>query len=115
MKEKTVWSIIKEFVNSQPIGSQITRQQLLSEVNKQFIENTGNGEPFLPKKKLFSNATVDCIRNMSNKTGYLTSDSSKNSGVYDVSKHYGESLSSVGLRKEYEAKINSWEEEGAQR
>ena len=37
-KSKTVWSIFRDYVNSKPIGTEITRQEILNQVEKELVE-----------------------------------------------------------------------------
>lgn len=36
--KKTVWSIFRDYVNSKPIGTEITRQEILNQVEKELVE-----------------------------------------------------------------------------
>lgn len=37
--KKTVWSIFRDLVNSKEVGTEITRQEILEEVERQLIED----------------------------------------------------------------------------
>lgn len=37
-KAKTVWSIFRDLVNSKSIGTEITRQEILNQVEKELVE-----------------------------------------------------------------------------
>lgn len=88
MKKKTVWNVFRDFVNTQPIGTFITRQTLISEIRKEMGTR-------------WENMTLDSARNMAtSRTGYLST--TDKSGIYKVNKHFNPELSCSGLRKEYE-------------
>ena len=36
--KKTVWSIFRDLVNSKEVGTEITRQEILDEIERQLIE-----------------------------------------------------------------------------
>lgn len=82
----TVWSIFRDYVNSQTIGSVISRYELIKRI-KQDIHN-------------YSNATLDCARNMSEKVGYLAK--TNKSGFYKVVKHFASDYTVSQLRKDYD-------------
>lgn len=83
---KTVWSIFRDYVNSKPIGAEITRQQILSVVNLGMLKNTASDMTEEYKLARFSATTVDCNRNMSEKVGYLAK--TNKSGIFRVVKHF---------------------------
>ena len=37
--KKTVWSIFRDLVNSKAVGTEITRQEILDEIERQLIED----------------------------------------------------------------------------
>jgi len=85
--KKTVWSIFRDYVNSKPIGTEITRQQVLSVIKDYRLAR-------------FSDVTVDCNRNMSEKVGYLAKTSKL--GIYRVVKHFAADYTAGQLRKDYD-------------
>lgn len=100
-KSKTVWSIFRDYVNSKPVGTEITRQEILKEIEKHFISRDDQcvGKPLsaLPR---FSPVTFDCARNMSEKVGYLAK--TNKSGIYRVVKHFADDYTVSQLRKDYD-------------
>ena len=98
--KKTVWSIFRDYVNSKPIGTEITRQQILSVVNLGMLKNTASDMTEEYKLARFSATTVDCNRNMSEKVGYLAK--TNKSGIYRVVKHFAADYTVSQLRKDYD-------------
>lgn len=88
--KSTVWSIVKDYINSQPVGRYILRQQLLYEVTLKY-------------DKKFSSVTVDCIRNMATGLGYLQKTSQ--GGKYTIQEHFKEDLTMSAFRKDYDKMI----------
>lgn len=84
--KKTVWSILRDYVNSKPIGTLITRQDILDYIKVE-VDN-------------FSAVTVDCNRNMSERVGYLAK--TNKSGIYRVVKHFADDYTVSQLRKDYD-------------
>lgn len=68
------------------IGGIITRQDMLDHIKVEI--------------DTFSEATVDCNRNMSEKVGYL--DKTTKSGIYRVVKHFAADYTVSQLRKDYD-------------
>lgn len=67
---KTIWSIFRDLVNSKPIGTEITRQEIISEIERNgFINHYVWSAPKTLKK--YFPATLDAARNMSEKVGYF--------------------------------------------
>lgn len=96
---KTVWNIFRDYINAKTIGTEITRKELLKEIEKSYL-NRKIREYDLFEVLRFSSVTVDCYRNMSEKNGYLSK--TDKLGVYKVEKHFDDNLTSSGLRREYE-------------
>lgn len=97
---KTVWSIFRDYVNSKPIGTEITRQQILSVVNLGMLKNTENNEREDYSLSRFSATTVDCNRNMSEKVGYLAKTNTL--GRYIIVEHFATDYTVSQLRKDYD-------------
>ncbi len=109
---KTIYQIIKEFINEKYIDTDtqsviITRQELM-----RAIEATGEYilliEPYrkISKVKIFSESTVDTIRNQLEKCGYLSKCYDQTTGKlilgkYKIEKQIPEDLSGSELRKHY--------------
>lgn len=69
---KTVWSIFRDLVNSKSIGTEITRQEILNQVEKELVEVGKTVRDYkLGTVANFSPATLDTARNMSEKVGYF--------------------------------------------
>lgn len=105
----TVWKAFMEFVNSKEIGAIITRQEILQFVTKYtekyptgcFVnEIHGQWENGCVTVKQYSPNTVDYIRNLAEKVGYL--DKTKSTGMYVVSRHFPSDYSVFQLRKDYD-------------
>ena len=98
---KTVWSIFRDYVNSKPVGTEITRQEILKEIEKHFISRDDQcvGKPLsaLPR---FSPVTFDCARNMSEKVGYLAKTNTL--GRYIIVEHFATDYTVSQLRKDYD-------------
>lgn len=95
---KTVWSVFRNFVNSKEIGQEITRKEILAQMDKNFlnIKNTMYDAMFIVPR--YSDANVDCQINMSKKSEYLGK--TIKVGVYKVLKHFDPAYSLSQLRKE---------------
>lgn len=87
-KQKTVWEAFMEFVNSKENGSIITRQEIIQYINRE----TG----------IYSVHTLDYIRNLSEKVGYL--DKTRHAGMYVVNKHFPSGYTVSQLRKDYDSR-----------
>jgi len=88
-------------VNSKPIGTEITRQEILNQVEKEFVEIGKTVHDYkLGTVANFSSATLDTARNMSEKVGYLSK--TNKSGVYRVVKHFDVDYTVSQLRKDYD-------------
>jgi len=99
--KKTVWSIFRDYVNSKPIGTEITRQEILNQVEKELVEDGKFIEHYKRGKIAnFSSTTLDCARNMSEKVGYLAK--TNKSGIYRVVKHFADDYTVSLLRKDYD-------------
>ena len=71
-KAKTVWSIFRDLVNSKTIGTEITRQEILNQVEKELVKIGKTVRDYkLGTVANFSSATLDTARNMSEKVGYF--------------------------------------------
>ena len=71
-KSKTVWSIFRDLFNSKPIGTEITRQEILNQVEKELVEIGKTVRNYkLGTVSSFSSATLDAARNMAEKVSYL--------------------------------------------
>lgn len=69
---KTVWSIFRDLVNSKPIGTEITRQEILNQVERELVEIGKTVYDYkLGAVANYSSATLDTARNMSEKVGYF--------------------------------------------
>lgn len=99
-KSKTVWSIFRDYVNSKPIGTEITRQQILSVVNLGMLKNTASNMTEEYRLARFSPATLDTARNMAEKVGYLAK--TNKTGIYRVVNHFAPDYTVSQLRKDYD-------------
>lgn len=103
----TIWSIFRDFVNSKLIGSEITRQEIISEISKHLVSEGRTREDYkLGTVANFSMNTVDCNRIMSEWRGFLSKKRFLNSGVYIpgvyiVEKHFPLDYTSYELRRIY--------------
>lgn len=69
---ETVWSIFRDLVNSKSIGTEITRQEILNQVEKELVEIGKTVRDYkLGTVANFSSATLDTARNIAEKVGYL--------------------------------------------
>lgn len=69
---KTVWSIFRDLANSKSIGTEITRQEILNQVEKELVEIGKTVRDYkLGTVANFSSSTLDTARNMSEKVGYF--------------------------------------------
>lgn len=101
MKKKTVWSVFRDFVNTKPLGSIISRQDVISELRRNdFIAVEGFFEHKDKDKTLYSQATLDSARNMAEKVGYL--DKTPHLGYYKVKNHFPPEYTVSQLRKDYD-------------
>jgi hypothetical protein len=94
--KKTVWSIFKDLVNSKEIGEEITRLEILKEIDKNYNDNAMDRPESFGLK--YSPVTLDCYRNMAEKVGYLGK--TNRPGRYKVLRHIS-LTSGTALRKEY--------------
>lgn len=90
---KTVWSIFRDLVNSKSIGTEITRQEILNQVEKELVEigRTVRDYHF---------ATLDTARNMSEKVGYLAKTNTL--GRYIIVEHFATDYTVSQFRKDYD-------------
>lgn len=106
MKTKTVWSIFKSYINSKEIGTVVTRQELLNQVEKELVEdgmcrwNESEGRNITT----FSAATLDHYRSMSEKTGFLKGDCH---GNYEVTRWIYSCMTASELRTVYNESISN--------
>lgn len=98
--KKTVWSIFRDYVNSKPIGAEITRQDILFNIESGLRAIPEMNERYNKGWELFSPATLDTARNMSEKVGYLAK--TNKSGIYRVVKHFAADYTVSQLRKDYD-------------
>lgn len=103
-KQKTVWEAFMEFVNSKEIGVVITRQEIIQYISKEtnmypygcnWVKDKFEAEYYSPN-------TVDYMRNLSEKVGYL--DKTRCAGVYVVNKHFPSGYTVSQLRKDYDSR-----------
>ena len=109
-KQNTIWESFKKFVNSQPIGTKVTRQQIIQFIEKDtamrcvgistsYLRGKWNNEMFEVNPS-FSPHTLDYQRNLAEKLGFL------NKGVccgeYVVVKHFSADYTVSQLRKDYD-------------
>lgn len=90
MKEKTkpIWCIIKDFINSKPLNTIITRKELLDEIYKIYNPLT------------ISEHTIDSYRNiLTRRTEYLKQTEKR--GMYIINKHIQSKMSSSDIRQLY--------------
>lgn len=100
--KNNVWKSFKKFVNSQQLGSVITRQQIIGCVEKDCkMFCISNGDK-IEVNKSFSVTTIDYIRNLSEKVGYL--DKTRHAGMYVVNKHFPSGYTVSQLRKDYDSR-----------
>lgn len=107
-KQKTVWGAFMEFVNSKENGSIITRQEIIQYINREtgmcpYVGTTSeywNNINFCHKH--YSVHTLDYIRNLSEKVGYL--DKTRHAGMYVVNKHFPSGYTVSQLRKDYDSR-----------
>lgn len=107
----TVWEAFMEFVNSKEIGTVITRQEILAFITKYtekyptgcFVNEVhGQWENGCFTVKQYSPNTVDYMRNLSEKVGYL--DKTRHAGMYVVNKHFPSGYTVSQLRKDYDSR-----------
>lgn len=100
--KNNVWKSFKNFINSQQLGSVITRQQIIGYIEKDSkMFCIGNGDK-IEVNKSFSVTTIDYMRNLSEKVGYL--DKTRHAGVYVVNKHFPSGYTVSQLRKDYDSR-----------
>lgn len=108
MKKETVWSVFKKIVNSKEINSIISRQEIIEQMSKEgffFQDNSDvSAEEKESKNKIYSTATIDNARNMSEKVGYLSK--TEKNGVYMIRNHFPEKYTISQLRKDYNRGVN---------
>lgn len=96
---KTVWSIFRDLVNSKSIGTEITRQEIISEIERNgFVNHYVWSAPKTLKR--YSPATLDTARNMSEKVGYLAKTNTL--GRYIIVEHFATDYTVSQLRKDYD-------------
>jgi hypothetical protein len=99
--KKTVWSIFRDLVNSKPIGTEITRQEILNQVEKELVEIGKTVRNYkLGTVANFSSVTLDTARNMSEKVGYLAKTNTL--GRYIIVEHFATDYTVSQLRKNYD-------------
>lgn len=104
-RKETVWSIFRDFVNVKPIGSVISRQEIIEELRrKDFISVNGFFEHKDMNKTFFSPSTLDSARNMSEKVGYLGK--TAKFGFYEILNHFPPEYTVSQLRKDYDNGVN---------
>lgn len=103
-KQNTVWKAFMELVNSKEIGVVITRQEIIQYINKEtnmypygcnWVKDKIEAEYYSPN-------TVDYMRNLSEKVGYL--DKTRHAGMYVVNKHFPSGYTVSQLRKDYDSR-----------
>lgn len=98
---KTVWSIFRDLVNSKSIGTEITRQEILNQVEKELVEIGKTVRYYkLGTVANFSSSTLDTARNMSEKVGYLAKTNTL--GRYIIVEHFATDYTVSQLRKDYD-------------
>lgn len=97
--KKTVWSIFRDYVNSKPIGTEITRQELISQV-EEGLKGTGVDIGNGMKMAKFSTVTLDCARNMATGRYYL--EKTERAGHYKIICHFPSDYTVSQLRKDYD-------------
>lgn len=99
--KKTVWSIFRDYVNSKPIGTLITRQELLKKIEEHFINRdvqcVGKAFANMPR---YSSVTLDCARNMATGRYYL--EKTERVGQYKIICHFPSDYTVSQLRKDYD-------------
>lgn len=99
--KKTVWSIFRDYVNSKPIGTEITRQEILKEIERHFISRdvqcVGKTLSALPR---YSPVTLDYARNMATGRYYL--EKTERVGHYKIICHFPSDYTISQLRKDYD-------------
>lgn len=109
--QKTVWEAFMEFVNSKENGSIITRQEIIQYINRETgmcpyggttsdVERRWDNDKFVVKH--YSVSTLDYMRNLSEKVGYL--DKTRHAGMYVVNKHFPSGYTVSQLRKDYDSR-----------
>lgn len=101
MKKKTVWSVFRDFVNTKPLGSVISRMEIIGHLKKEgFIAHNGSITTEEINHEGYSSATLDSARNMAEKVGYL--DKTPRLGYYKVKNHFPPEYTVSQLRKDYD-------------
>lgn len=73
MKKKTVWSVFRDFVNTKPLGAIVSRTEMMQQLRREgFISVNDLFEHKDKDKTLYSPATLDSVRNMAEKVGYIS-------------------------------------------
>ena len=98
--KKTVWSIFRDLVNSKAVGTEITRQEILDEIERQLIEDGTFIETKGVKRARFSPVTLDCARNMATGRYYL--EKTEKVGHYKIICHFPSDYTISQLRKDYD-------------
>ena len=97
----TIWKCFKEFVNSKSIGSVIMRKEIVAYIEKNgILFYNKNSKIYVGDKSYVSVNTLDYIRNLAEKVGYLSK--TRTDGVYVVSRHFPSDYSVSQLRKDYD-------------
>lgn len=101
--KKTVWSIFRDLVNSKEVGTEITRQEILDEVERQLIEDGTFIETKGVKRARFSAVTLDCSRNMATGRYYL--EKTERVGHYKIICHFPPDYTVSQLRRDYDREM----------
>lgn len=97
---KTVWSIFRDLVNSKSIGTEITRQEILNQVEKELVEIGKTVQKRNGTVANFSSLTLDNARYMSERVGYLANTNTL--GRYIIVEHFATDYTVSQLRKDYD-------------
>lgn len=100
-KKRTVWDIFKNFINSQELGNVVTRKQIIEHLSKCGMEDYDCAYKISSSdnKEFYSKQTLDYIRNLSEKVGFL--DKADCVGEFYVNKHFPSGYTVSQLRKDY--------------
>ena len=100
-----VWEAFMEFVNSKENGSIITRQEIIQYLDRKGLKPYSSNRAFItvtPSYEYYSVHTLDYMRNLSEKVGYL--DKTRHAGMYVVNKHFPSGYTVSQLRKDYDSR-----------
>lgn len=104
--KKTVWSIFRDYVNSKPIGTEITRQEIIEHIETfgLYCFNDTSSMKRLKlvdnKAPLYSHHTLDSTRNMATGRYYL--EKTERAGHYKIICHFPSDYTVSQLRKDYD-------------